>query len=354
MYLMLKDEIVLYFDLDDSVVQVLRPDLVPFCMRGSSCDISTLKYYLSQRVMNFNRANISQICNAFGVLKAKNTSNRIKICLANKGVSITDSYWVKSDDSDLCFDDVNLRFRKFDEISDIALYGNSPNTVYNLPNPELTTKGMFRKSWIRQGDKLYLLKSDNHSQNINTKMEVLASQILSCFANKIRCVEYTGEYVNNLYVDKCENFVGEDYSFVEACEVMNYCRHTGQNFESIFGFSKEASSIAVLDFILSNTDRHTQNYGFLMNNITGELCGLAPLFDFNCALVADAFNRDASDTLSQMFDDKRTIKQVAEYYRPYSKLTLNVDKFQTIRGSNIEFAYIFDRVLERCKQIEII
>lgn len=112
--------------------------------------------------------------------------------------------------------------------------------------------------------------------------------------------------------------------------------------------------VGVLDFILSNTDRHSQNYGFLMDNITGKLMCLAPLFDINCALVADVFNRNASDTLSQMFNDGRTLRQIAEYYLPYSRLTLDNDKFNKLKKNNKEFDYVFDRVLERCKYLMII
>lgn len=258
----------------------------------------------------------------------------------------------------LTFKDVNIRLKHFKEIVEISLLGYNPTITTNQICPELTTHGLFRKSWVRQDNKLYLLKSDSHSQNVNTRMEVLASKILRCFDNKISCVEYTGRYRNTkdgkLYVDKCENFVGEEYSFVEAWEVMNYCQCTGQSFESVLGFSKEAASIGVLDFILSNTDRHSQNYGFLMDNITGKLVCLAPLFDFNCALVADAFNRDASDTLSQMFNDGRTLQQIAEYYLPFSRLILDIDKFNKLKRNNKEFDYVFDKVLERCRYLRII
>lgn len=91
-----------------------------------------------------------------------------------------------------------------------------------------------------------------------------------------------------------------------------------------------------------------------MNNITGELIGVAPLFDFNCALVADAFNRDATDTLSQMFNDSSTLRQIAYHYNPYSRLILDKSKFKQLRSKYKEYDYIFDKVMERCIELGIV
>ena len=92
----------------------------------------------------------------------------------------------------------------------------------------------------------------------------------------------------------------------------------------------------------------------MMNNKTGNIEHLAPLFDFNCALVSDVFCRDASDTLSQMFNSSATLRQVADYYRPYSKVKLNLDKFNKLRKNNKEYDYVFAKVLERCKYLGIV
>ena len=77
---------------------------------------------------------------------------------------------------------------------------------------------------------------------------------------------------------------------------INYREYCMEQWGEVF------AGIPVLDYIIVNTDRHTQNYGFMMNNETGKIERLAPLFDFNCALVADYFAHDARDTLSQMFN----------------------------------------------------
>lgn len=369
MYLMLCNNEVLYFNFDDFVVEVINNDLVPFCMRGTIrqgsspkdllFNVQLLKSYLSRRVLSLSRDNAKQIYSLFGIPQLDDIETRVNICLKCKGVSITDSYWLKDDTSNEHFDDVNIRKKPFKSIIDIALNGINPSVSTSPLNPELTTHGLFRKAWIRDEGDLYLLKSDKHSSNINTRMEVLASKMLGCFTNRINCVEYTGRLrntkVGKIYVDKCKNFVDETHSFVEAWELMEYARNNNISYrDKVLGYTPEAASIGVLDFILSNTDRHTQNYGFMMNNKTGYIDYLAPLFDFNCALVSDIFNRDASDTLSQMFNSSDTLRQIADFYRPYSKVSLNLDKFNKLRTNNKDYDYVFVKVLDRCRYLGIV
>lgn len=367
MYLMLKDIEVLYFNLEEFIIKPLRDELLPLCLRGKTYSNSNMKdilnsvqlvkSYLSRRVLSLSRTNAKQIYTLFQIPQLDDIDTRVKICIHCKGVSIQDSYWIKEDNSTEKFSDVNIRKNKFTEIVDIALNGVNPSVTVNSICPELTTHGIFRKAWIRQDGDLYLLKSDKHSQNINTRMEVLASKILGCFDNKIDCIEYTGRLRNTiegkLYVNKCRNFVDEKYSFVEAWEIIEYCKTIGQDFVDYLGYSKEAASIGVLDFIVSNTDRHTQNYGFMMDNNTGKIVKLAPLFDFNCALISDVFDKNVSDTLSQMFNNEMTIRQVADFYRQYHKLVLDKNKFNNLKNNNKDYSYIFDKVLQRCDYIGV-
>lgn len=209
----------------------------------------------------------------------------------------------------------------------------------------MTTHGLFRKAWTNG---LYLLKSDNHSQNINTRMEVLASKILDCFSNKIDCVHYTGEMRNTFYISRCKSYARETHSAVEAWEIMEYALRQGISYRDyILSLSKRVADIGVLDFILSNTDRHLQNYGFFMNNSTGLIEDIIPLFDFNLSLVSDLLEVDTSNTLSQMFNDDSTLLQVAIYYRPRTSIRLDENKLKELKYRNKEYYVVFDNVLKR-------
>ena len=60
-----------------------------------------------------------------------------------------------------------------------------------------------------------------------------------------------------------------------------------------------------LDTIVANPDRHTANFGLLRDTKTGELLGLAPLFDHNMALIARGYPKapKKSDLLIRLFND---------------------------------------------------
>lgn len=363
---MLQDKKVLYFDFDDFVVKEINSNLLPYSLRGQIQkssnmkdilhNVQIIKERLAQRVLSLSRSNAKQIYAMFQIPQRQDLETRLKVCMNCKGVSITDSYWVKDKDNEK-FSDVNIRTNSFKEILDVALYGYNPTITMNMICPDLTTQGLFRKAWIRDDKELYLLKSDNTIDNVNTRMEVLASKILECFSNKISCVSYSGRMRNTtsgkIYVDKCKNFVDEKYSFVEAWELLEYTRNHGISYIDYFNQFEHSCDIAVLDYILVNTDRHLQNYGYLMDNKSGIIIGLAPLFDFNCALVADYFNRSAEDTISQMFNSKNTLADLAFRYKNYTRIKLNLKKFEDLRAKYNEYDYIFEKVLDRCYKIGI-
>lgn len=372
MYLMLKDTRVLYFDLEDFVVESIREDLLPFCLRLNIRkpvqnkdilhNIQEVKSYLSSRVLSLSRDNAKKIYAAFQIPQIDSIDNRVNICIKCKGVSIQDSYWIKDDNEETSWSHINIRQNKLRDIVDLSLSGFNPTITTNNICPELTTKGLFRKGWIRLGDNLYLLKSDKNRDYVNTRMEVLASDILGCFKNRIDTVAYVSDMKNTAdgeaLVSICKNFVGEEYSFVEAWEVMEYLKRCDTDFITycMERWSRQFASIPVLDFIVVNTDRHTQNYGFLMNNETGEIESLAPLFDFNCALTADYFLRNGSDTFSQMFNTAETLRELAHRFVKDTNMIFYEEKFARLAKSEgyRKYKHIFERVYTRIQEMGIV
>lgn len=366
---MLKNTEVLYFDLEDFVVEVIRNDLLPYCLRSNIRlstkmkdilhNIQEVKAYLSSRVLSLSRDNAKQIYAAFQIPQVESIENRVNICIKCKGVSIVDSYWVRGDNETVKWNNINIRQNKLRDILDLSLSGITPTLTTNAICPELTTKGLFRKGWIYLGDSLYLLKSDNTHEYVNTRMEVLASEVLECFDNRLDSIVYLSDIKETArgtaYVSICQNFVKEDQSFVEAWEVIEYCKREGIDFRSfcLEKWGNEFACIPVLDYIIINTDRHTQNYGFMMNNDTGRLEAVAPMFDLNCALVADYFKRDAADTLSQMFNTKETIQKLAYDYVEHTDLRFNEKAFITLAQNHVykELRHIFERVYGRVQEM---
>ena len=50
-----------------------------------------------------------------------------------------------------------------------------------------------------------------------------------------------------------------------------------------------------MDAVMANVDRHVGNYGFLVDNATGEVLRMAPLFDHNMACLPLMMGHDDFD-----------------------------------------------------------
>lgn len=116
---------------------------------------------------------------------------------------------------------------------------------------------------------------------------------------------------------------------------------------------QDTTVMEVLDYVLLNTDRHTENYGFYFDNGTGEITGLLPLYDHNLSLIADlaGTSEKAADSLSQMFNDHSTLKQLATEMKPFSKLSFNHKKFNQLQEKYPMYRKIFNGVLSRLAEI---
>ena len=77
----------------------------------------------------------------------------------------------------------------------------------------------------------------------------------------------------------------EDRSIVTAEELFHYCGMRESRFME-FVLDADADAIykmCIVDYLISNPDRHMQNWGFYQSDNTGELQGAHPLFDHNRA-----------------------------------------------------------------------
>lgn len=84
-------------------------------------------------------------------------------------------------------------------------------------------------------------------------------------------------------VTKCKLVNNKDYSIVDSLDISVWCERTNKHF---IEFAKNINpdlfyKTIVIDYLCSNIDRHSGNWGFFMNNKTGELLDIHPLFDHN-------------------------------------------------------------------------
>lgn len=96
---------------------------------------------------------------------------------------------------------------------------------------------------------------------------------------------------------KCPLFTSEDTGFVAAHrffdkpfgvrDMLEFCRE--HDAEERF------REMVAMDAVIANVDRHAGNYGFLVDNATGQVTGMAPLFDHNMARLPMMMEGDDFD-----------------------------------------------------------
>lgn len=237
------------------------------------------EHWCANRVLTLDRIYAKEILNSIGATQNPTDRDRARISLSCHCVSLTDVHWVREEGEDITFAKLNLFDNSLSEsVVDLTLKGK-PLTVTNHElvtsrdlAPDLSTRGMFPKAWIRQDNTFYLLKDGGHD---SVRREFLASQICQCF--KIPQVLYHLSEYDGQQVTKSRIITSKDYSISPMAANLNIDYIS----EAIKLDSITYYGMNILDYLTGNTDRHWENWGFLVDNTTNKRISLHPLIDFN-------------------------------------------------------------------------
>ena len=215
-------------------------------------------------------------------------------------LSLTDTFWMKREDEDLKWDSVSLYKNPFDDvIARIAFDGTGMYGRQNSPtSPEFATSGSFEKCWIRESGEISLLKRGSYgyaNAGFEPFSEKLSSDILE--AAKVKHVPYSLLKFHKKLACKCPLFTTEEKGYVSAHRFFegNFGVRDVLDFCSKYGSEERFREMVVFDSVIANVDRHSGNYGFLVDNETGEVLELAPLFDHNMACLPYLMETDNFD-----------------------------------------------------------
>lgn len=301
---------VMQFDTDEFYINIINNQLLPFTLKDyikSTENITSMKEILkyndavrnffADRTLSISRENAKILLNCINSSQKPTTEERCKLSLSCRGVAMTDSFWVKQEEESITFEEVNLRRRSLsDVIFPIALNGQHISVQRELLEAEIVTQGMFRKAWRREKDGVYLWKSDKTSNYSNTMAELLNSDILD--HSNIEHVRYIEDSYDGMLIAKCKCIADDTISLIDAEYVKQYCSHTGKNFSDILAaYETKVSNMTISDYLLGNTDRHINNWGFLIDSATNEIMDMAPLYDHNQALCSIGWENSSFDEL---------------------------------------------------------
>ena len=345
-YLMHKDDIVTIVEIDQisgsitKVASKVKKELLPL---GANLSKDDLRSWWKRRAVPIQQGTIEMI------LKNQGISNAQSFLTRSYGLSLMDHYWIKPLDSPFCWKQVNLftndfrddigelQFIQDDTIADrIDLLGK---TIFY---PSASTQGELQKKWIIQDGKRCLIKGnygDTFQQSIN---EVLAT-LLHQKQNKVPFVRYQlcDITVNHGYALGCicENFASFAVEFIPAYDVscsekkdntlseyehfIRVCMKNGLSEESVRTFLEYQ---ILSDFVLTNTDRHFNNFGILRDPVSLRFIGMAPIFDSGNSMFWNCTSLPQQDPLLNIsvnsFRKKET--DLLKYVREYS--LINIDK----------------------------
>ncbi|MCS7461077.1 hypothetical protein N0M98_13065 [Paenibacillus doosanensis] len=245
------------------------------------------------------------------------------------GLSLTDDYWILPEEQkDLTWTNHNLYDNEFSEtLALVAFTGYNEKVKGIVSSPEFTTNGMLPKCWRRIDGKVYLYKGGTEgaaNAGLEPYSEYYSAQVAEALG--LNHVRYELEKWKGKLCSICLLFTSKDISFIPA-----HVAYPGLSAsELLFATSKMKDfydrfiDIMIFDVVIANHDRHFGNFGFLRNNLTGELEEVAPIFDNGMSLLHQAMDTDFADLNAYLdwrqytfaFTPNKDLKFLAKYMEP--------------------------------------
>lgn len=275
------------------IQKVYAPEHLPvgISVRGGVVDRASLNEWWTDRAIPASRSGVRQALETLHISSAKLLLTR---CF---GLSLSDQYWIRPDNAQIEWDDVNFFDNSFsDDIGD-ALFGRTKKTDgFDFSSPDNTSDGCLKKRWKIIDGKRCLIKGGSGLERQQPFNEMIASEIMERL--NIPHVPYTVIWDGDEPYSVCEDFVTKYTELVSAWRIMQTQKKS--NSMSVYGHfvhcckSLGASDVVpmldrmiVLDYIIANEDRHLNNFGLLRNVETLEWLGFAPIFDSGSSLGYD-------------------------------------------------------------------
>ena len=249
--------------------------------------------WLEQRAVDPHRTNSRLLKKA---LRLENKDD-INTVLYYNAATITDTYWIKSQDSNLTYDDVRFRSNYFDLL---ALRGD-PDSFNQEPSrtPELTNTGSFEKCWRLLDGKWWMYKAENTSEQFT---ELFSYHLAKELGIPIAFYEKDDGYIRTLdFTDGAS--VNFETAYSITGDEADYCKIYRKLKEFDIGVAVAYVQMLFFDGLIFNMDRHEHNFGFLRDTETGKILGMAPLYDHNIALITRGFPSDITRSGDRLIAD---------------------------------------------------
>ena len=272
-----------------SIVRAAKPTNPELLPLGGNIDSAMLKKWWQRRAVPMGQGKIQRILEQLGIATPQ------EYLVKNLGLSLTDHYWIKPLDMELGWDDINLFTNDFrDPVGDMQF---GIEAVQELPvnafSPSSSVQGELRKKWIIADGKRCLVKG-NHGGNSQESLNEVVATLLHEKQGKQPYVTY-----NTMRLEDhqqifcvCESFTSDAIELLPAIDIVESKKKDNamsmyEHFIAVcVAHGLEEMKVRsfleyqiLTDFILTNTDRHMNNFGVLRDTKTLKFIGMAPIFD---------------------------------------------------------------------------
>jgi hypothetical protein len=196
--------------------------------------------------------------------------------------------------------------------------------IKNLHSPDITTNGMLKKMWEERDGNFFLTKRPNYGKE--PAVEYISSQIISNIG--IDRVPYELVDRGGIICSFCPCFITtNDQEFVPFDNLLTDLDKSQRHAFDVMcklGFEQEISEMIICDYIIGNVDRHSKNYGFIVDSETQSIIRMAPLFDHGDSKITEPMDARTSKVGDRPFIDM--LKKIDPKY---------FDKFTNLSPSQI-------------------
>ena len=319
------------------VSQKKEQELLPL---GGALDVQMLRKWWQRRAVPVGQGKIQRILEQLGITTPQ------EYLVKNLGLSLTDHYWIKPLDMELGWEDINLFTNDFrDPVGDMQFEDSAApiELPANAFSPSSSVQGELRKKWIIADGKRCLVKGNHGSHSQESLNEVVATLLHSR--------QKTGPFVSYkpMKMDDhsqvycvCESFTSKTVELIPAIDVVesrkkNNATSMYEHFIGVCGECGLDESITrpfleyqiLTDYILTNTDRHLNNFGVLRDTTTLKFIGMAPIFDSGNSMFWQSPKLPEYDDLQsiQINSFRQTEKELLGYVT--NKHLVDLDKLPT-------------------------
>ncbi|KDE44321.1 hypothetical protein PT313_02645 [Metamycoplasma hyosynoviae] len=217
-----------------------------------------------------------------------------RIYLKNYGLNLEDNFWLVSDQEK----SLNwLNINHFDHFTnDLAkIYDKGSMSLEELEtkkSPDYFTRGNLPKTWIQDGEGIFLLKTSSKFEDKIELYEVYAEYFASKIAKllSLNCLDYEIIEHETKMVNKCKLFTSKKLSYLPFANLYHGDKSSKENMQKFVTkfFSKQYfEDLMVFDSVILNNDRHLGNFGILVDSRTRRIVDNAPIYDNGRSLIFD-------------------------------------------------------------------